>query len=207
MRMLNFFRKFFPGAPVQAGSKPLKVIVGLGNPGVQYQHTPHNLGFEVIDRLAATAEIVCGVKQCRSLTGVVQLAGFEVLLAKPQTYMNRSGPSVKGLLERYALTAGDLIVVCDDLALPWGKIRVRAKGGSGGHKGLQSIIDTLATNEFVRMRLGIAPEAEVVDVVEYVLCPIPREKAAAAREMIDSGAEAAKTICQSGVQAAMNGYN
>jgi peptidyl-tRNA hydrolase, PTH1 family len=207
MGIVSFFRTLFPGTLSAVVETPQKVIVGLGNPGGQYRQTPHNLGFEVIDWLAAEAAVSCGRQQCRARVGVGRIGGTNVLLVKPQAFMNRSGLPVKELLEQYRRTAGELIVVCDDLALPFGKVRVRAKGSSGGHKGLQSIIERLGTSEFVRVRLGIGPETQVEDAAEYVLSSMPGEKQAAAQEMIRVAGEAVKTICQAGVQAAMNQHN
>jgi len=186
---------------------PQKIIVGLGNPGIQHENTPHSLGFRVIDRLAAEAKIGCVARESRALTGVIKIDDLEVLLAKPQTYMNLSGDSVKGLLHRYWLNTGDLIVVCDDLALPWGRLRIRARGSSGGHNGLQSIIEALGTSEFIRVRLGIAPERNIDDSAQYVLTPISAEKETTVLEMVCKAQEALKTICQSGVQVAMSKFN
>lgn len=181
--------------------------MGLGNPGIEYRHSPHNLGFMVIDQLAAASGAGRGRKQGQAWVAPGQLGGRQVLLVKPQTFMNRSGLAVQAVLDRHRLAPADLIVICDDLALPFGKVRVRAQGSSGGHKGLQSIIESIGSSEFIRVRLGIGAEAGVNDVVAYVLAAMPREKQAAAQEMIGVAGEAVRTICQSGVQAAMNQHN
>src|SRR5438132_7175150 len=152
-----------------------KVVVGLGNPGMEYQNTPHNLGFEVVDLLASRGGASWRTKECSALTTRMSLGDFDILLAKPQTFMNLSGKSVAELLEKYEVSVDGLIVACDDLALPFGKIRVRGQGSSGGHKGLESIIQWLNSGEFPRVRLGIAPAFEVQDLATYVLSPISKD--------------------------------
>jgi PTH1 family peptidyl-tRNA hydrolase len=184
-----------------------KVVVGLGNPGVHYQNTPHNLGFCVIDLLAGEAAVPLDTQECRALTARRSFGDSAVLLAKPQTFMNLSGGSVASLLEKFDLSASDLIVVCDDLALPYGRIRIRGQGSSGGHRGLESIIEWLNTNEFVRVRLGVGPGVEIPDAAEYVLTPIPAEFSQLTVEMSLQGKEAVKLICSQGLPAAMNKFN
>ena len=131
------------------------LVVGLGNPGEEYENTPHNLGFMVIDRLAESHAIRVSRKENTSFVGLGAVGGKRVALAKPQTYMNLSGPAVRGLLERYELKPDRLIVVYDELDLPWGSLRIRMKGSAAGHKGVKSLIGSLGTNEFTRVRLGI----------------------------------------------------
>jgi peptidyl-tRNA hydrolase, PTH1 family len=184
-----------------------KVVVGLGNPGLRYQNTPHNLGFSVIDLLASEAGVPLDTEDCQSLMATRSVGDFNLLLAKPQTFMNLSGGSVASLLEKFSLSAHDLIVVCDDLALPFGKIRIRGQGSSGGHKGLDSIIESLNTNEFVRVRLGVQPGEEILDAAEYVLNPIPVELRQLSTEMRWGGKEAVKLICSQGLTVAMNKFN
>ena len=184
-----------------------KVVVGLGNPGPQYRNTPHNLGFGVIDLLADEVGLSLWTNECRALTARRIFGDELVLLAKPQTYMNLSGRSVALLLEECQLSPDDLIVVCDDLALPYGKIRIRGQGSSGGHKGLESIIGWLETTQFVRVRLGIGPGEEILDVADYVLHPIPLELSSLTKEMSLQAKEAVKLICSEGFRAAMNKYN
>ena len=133
------------------------LMAGLGNPGEEYENTPHNLGFMVIDRLAESNAIRVGRKENMSLVGLGAIEEKQVALAKPQTYMNLSGPSVKGLLERYELKPDRLIVVYDELDLPWGSLQIKPKGSAAGHKGMKSVIAALGTSEFVRVRLGIHP--------------------------------------------------
>src|SRR5216684_3154460 len=149
------------------------LIVGLGNPGEEYERTPHNLGFRVIDRLAETNSIRVTRKENMSLVGLGQIRGTEIALAKPQTYMNLSGPAVRGLLERYELKPDRLIVVYDELDLPWATLRIRIKGSAAGHNGVKSLIGSLGTNEFTRVRMGIDP-GNPVDGEKFVLAPFKR---------------------------------
>jgi PTH1 family peptidyl-tRNA hydrolase len=184
-----------------------KLVVGLGNPGAKYRNTPHNLGFEVVDRLALDAGTWWKAGSCLALLAEAKLDESDLVLLKPQTYVNLSGRSVRMALEEFAASQDELLVVCDDLALPWGKIRIRRKGGAGGHNGLKSVIESLGNEEFGRVRLGILPEAEFGDAAEYVLNPIPREVRELADEMVRRGAEAVKLISRSGFVAAMNQFN
>src|SRR5579864_2733037 len=132
-----------------------KLVVGLGNPGEDYEETAHNLGFLVVDRLAARNGIKIGRKDSRALVGQGSIAGKRVLLAKPQTFMNVSGPSVNGLLVKYELQPGRLLLVYDDLDLPWQSLRIRPKGSAGGHHGVDSVIRSTGSADFPRVRLGI----------------------------------------------------
>ena len=149
----------------------MKLIVGLGNPGIEYQFTPHNMGFLAIDRIAEQCGVKVANRHCKAVTARAIVEGQPVLLAKPETYMNRSGDSVRELLERYeADPAKDLIVLYDDLALPFGSIRVRERGSAGGHNGMKSIIASLGgSQEFLRVRLGIAPEYKLASGRDYLL--------------------------------------
>jgi peptidyl-tRNA hydrolase, PTH1 family len=183
------------------------IVVGLGNPGIQFQNTPHNLGFEVVNLLATEKGAHWRLEDSDALVTEIRIAESEMILAKPQTLMNLSGRSVVSLLEKFGLFARDLIVTCDDLALPFGKIRVRGHGRSGGHKGLESIIEELDSNEFIRVRLGIGPGNEPFDAATYVLQPIASELRDQAIQMTTQGKEAVKTICFSGLHTAMNQFN
>jgi PTH1 family peptidyl-tRNA hydrolase len=185
----------------------MKLVVGLGNPGRRYAHTPHNAGFAVVDQLATAGRSPWKSDPCLALVATVGLSGASLLLAKPQTYVNLSGHAVSLLLSEYRLSLDDLVVICDDLALPFGRIRIRAKGSDGGHNGLKSIIEDLATREFTRVRLGMAPEQAVVDAAEYVLSLIPPHWAEAFEQMVLRGQAAVESICQDGVAAAMNRFN
>lgn len=185
----------------------MKLIVGLGNPGAEYEFTRHNLGFLLVDLLAERARCRVSRPEDQALVGRGRLAGVEVALAKPQTYMNLSGDSVKALASRYEARPEEVVVAVDDVALPFGRIRVRPGGSAGGHNGLKSIIARLGTQEFPRVRMGIAPDHPVGDMARFVLQPFPR----AAREDVDkmlwTAADAVEAILVEGVDAAMQKYN
>jgi PTH1 family peptidyl-tRNA hydrolase len=179
----------------------VKLIVGLGNPGIEYQFTPHNLGFLTIDRIAGDRDVEVRNRQCRALTGRTHIGDEQVLLAKPETFMNLSGLSVRELLAEYQLRPeADLIVIYDELDLPLGTIRIRQRGSSAGHNGMESIIGTLGTEEFLRIRLGIAPEKKI-------LKPFTRRQLKVVDEVLDTAAEAVKVILTEGPAAAMNRFN
>ena len=185
----------------------MRVIVGLGNPGIEYTCTPHNLGFLVVDSLAEEAGIRVSRPESKSLVGIGQIAGQDVVLAKPQTMMNLSGLAVSELVRRAGCEPSDVIVICDDIALPWGMIRVRERGSAGGHNGLKSVISALGSMEFPRVRLGVQPEEFRGDLKEYVLRQIRRDEEDLVAEEIEQGAEAVKVILAEGTQAAMNRFN
>jgi PTH1 family peptidyl-tRNA hydrolase len=185
----------------------MRVIVGLGNPGPEYEFTPHNLGFLVVDVLAEDAGIRVTRPESKSLVGLGRIAGQEVVLAKPQTMMNLSGLAVRELVSRAECEPTDVIVLCDDIALPWGMLRVRERGTAGGHNGLKSVIGALGTMEFVRVRLGVKPAEMRGDLKEYVLRQIRRDEEDMVAEEIEQGAEAVKVILAEGTQAAMNRFN
>ncbi len=156
----------------------MKVVVGLGNPGEKYDLTRHNIGFMVVDALAEQAQRPIKLAECESLTGRVTLAGEPVLLVKPRTYMNLSGQAVARVCEKYdADPRQDVLIVVDDIALPFGKLRLRAKGSAGSHNGLKSIIERLRTQEFARLRVGIQPDHPIGDLADFVLAKFsPRER-------------------------------
>jgi PTH1 family peptidyl-tRNA hydrolase len=188
----------------------VKLIVGLGNPGIEYQFTPHNMGFLAIDRIAEQCGVKVANRHCKAVTARVILEGQPVLLAKPETYMNLSGESVRGLLERYeAEPAQDLIVLYDELALPFGSIRVRERGSAGGHNGMKSIIACLGgLQDFLRVRLGVAPEHKLTDVREYLTeRPMRKAQLLLADEALDASSEAVRMILTLGASAAMNRFN
>jgi PTH1 family peptidyl-tRNA hydrolase len=185
----------------------MRLIVGLGNPGIEYAWTPHNLGFLVVDALAEDAGIRVTRPEAKSLVGLGQIAAHEVVLAKPQTTMNLSGLALRELVSRAECEPSDLIVVCDDVALPWGMLRVRERGTAGGHNGLKSVIGALGTTEFVRVRLGVKPEEMRGDLKEYVLRQIRRDEEDLVAEEIEQGAEAVKVILAEGTPSAMNRFN
>jgi peptidyl-tRNA hydrolase, PTH1 family len=185
----------------------MKLIIGLGNPGPEYEWTPHNLGFLAVDALAGRAGIRVTRPESRALVGLGKLAAHEVVLAKPQTMMNLSGVSVRMLLERYESAPADLILLIDEVDLPWGMLRVRDKGRNSTHKGLQSIIGSLGTDEFVRVRLGCRPEKLWGDRRDYVLREMDREERKIADEMVVEAADAVVAILTEGVEKAMSRFN
>ena len=187
----------------------MKLIVGLGNPGIEYQFTPHNMGFLAVDRLANECGVKITNRHSRAVTARAILEGQQVLLAKPETYMNHSGESVRELLERYeADPERDLIVLYDDLALPLGSIRVRERGSAGGHNGMKSVIACLGgSQEFLRIRLGIAPDHVLTSGKDYVLSPFRKAQLAAADEALEKSSQAVRVILTLGVAAAMNRFN
>jgi PTH1 family peptidyl-tRNA hydrolase len=182
------------------------LIVGLGNPGEEYEFTPHNLGFMVIDRLAGSHAIRVSRKENLSRVGLGAIEGKPVALAKPQTFMNLSGPAVQGLLERYGLKPDRLVVVSDELDLPWATLRIRPKGSAAGHKGLKSVIGSLGTNEFTRVRLGIHP-GHPVDGEKFVLGPFKRAQRQEVDEVVGRGAAAVESILAEGVEKSMTMLN
>lgn len=169
--------------------------------------TRHNVGFMVIERLAADTGIVMKQSECQSLVGRAVIEGTDVKLAKPQTYMNLSGRAVGCLAGSDELQAGDIIVVVDDLALPLGKLRIRRKGSAGGHNGLKSIIEELGTNEFSRLRLGIKPESTIAEPVEFVLSHFERDELPRLDEMIDRAVAALRMMLREGVDKTMSRFN
>jgi PTH1 family peptidyl-tRNA hydrolase len=185
----------------------MRLIVGLGNPGIEYAWTPHNLGFLVVDMLAEQAGIRVTRPESKSYVGMGSITGHEVMLAKPQTMMNLSGIAVRELVGRADCPTSDVIVVCDDIALPWGMLRVRERGTAGGHNGLKSVIGALGTKDFPRVRLGVRPEEFRGDLKEYVLRQIRRDEEDLVAEEIEQGAEAVKAILAEGTQSAMNRFN
>jgi peptidyl-tRNA hydrolase, PTH1 family len=185
----------------------MKVIVGLGNPGTQYDWTPHNIGFLAIDSIAERAGIRVTRPESKSQVGVGKLAGEDVVLAKPQTFMNLSGGAVRMLLERYECGPEDLIVLSDEAMLPWGMLRIRERGSAGGHNGLNSIIGSLGTNEFIRIRLGVQPEHPLGDMADYVLGVMRKPEREIAAQMAVETAEAVEMILTGGVGQAMTRFN
>lgn len=186
----------------------MKLVVGLGNPGIEYQFTPHNLGFLTIDRIAERSKVDVASRRCQAATAKVRLAGHEVMLAKPETFMNLSGLSVRKLVEDLGVEpAKDLIVVYDELDLPFGTIRIRQRGGTAGHNGLESVVGSLGTDEFVRVRLGIDPDHPVRDAAKFVLAQFKKSHLEAVDELIGRGADAVEAILNDGLAAAMNRFN
>ncbi len=185
----------------------MRIIVGLGNPGREYTWTPHNLGFHVIDLLAERFGIHVTRPEAQSYVGLGRIAGHDVALAKPQTFMNASGHAVSDLIERYEVDPSQAIIISDEVALPWGAIRIRERGSAGGHNGLKSVIGALGTDHFLRVRLGIRPEFPVRDLAAYDLAPMGKDVREAAAKMIDTAADAIETIVTEGASRAMSRFN
>lgn len=184
----------------------MKLIVGLGNPGPEYEWTPHNLGFIAVDALAGRAGIRVTRPEAKSFVGRGAIAGHDVVLAKPQTMMNLSGAALRVMFERYECTPEDLIVLSDEVALPWGMIRINERGSAGGHNGLKSIVQA-AGMEFIRVRMGAKPEHPIGDLADYVLCPMNREHREIAQQMAADAAEAVEIILGEGAGKAMAKFN
>jgi len=185
----------------------MRLIVGLGNPDPEYQWTPHNLGFMAVDELANRAAVRVERPEGKALVGRGKLAGEEILLAKPQTYMNLSGISVRELLAKYELDVSDLLVMWDEVQLPLGTIRIHPDGSAGSHNGAQSVINALGTQEFARLRLGCGPDHPLNSRREHVLRPMRKAELEIASEMIDEAGNAVETILKEGIDAAMNKFN
>jgi PTH1 family peptidyl-tRNA hydrolase len=186
----------------------VKLIVGLGNPGIEYQFTPHNIGFLAVDRIASEKGIEIRNRQCRALTARAQIGNDSVLLAKPETFMNLSGISVRELLAEYeAVPESDLIVIQDELDFPLGTLRIHTRRSSAGHNGIESIIDALGTQDFLRIRVGVAPDHKLSDGKEYLLSPMRKGQLAVVDEMLETATEAVKVILAEGPAAAMNRFN
>jgi peptidyl-tRNA hydrolase, PTH1 family len=191
------------------GNRQLAIIVGLGNPGADYEWSRHNLGFMLIDKLANEAGIECKRRECQALVGRGEVEGATVKLVKPQTFMNLSGETVACLITKHKLQdpGKHLIVISDDLALPFDRIRIRERGSAGGHNGLKSIIASLGTNEFTRLRLGIQPDHPVADTKRFVLDPFPRSVRGEVEQMLEKAVAALRCILRDGVLRAMSEYN
>jgi len=192
----------------------MKIIMGLGNPGRQYQHNRHNVGFHCIDRLADRYSIKINNRLCQSLTGTGQIEGEEIVLAKPSTFVNLSGTAAAGLLKRFGSRPEDLIVIHDDLDLPTGRIRVRLGGGSGGHRGVRSIIHMIDSRDFHRVRIGISHpcpdrshDSYENEIVDYVLGDFSREENELIQPALERACDAAAAILTEGIEAAMNKFN
>ncbi|MFZ5650590.1 MAG: aminoacyl-tRNA hydrolase [Bacillota bacterium] len=184
------------------------LVVGLGNPGREYAFTRHNMGFRLVDLLAARLNTPVDKNLFKSITGRGLLHGKTVILAKPQTYMNLSGNSVAALMNWFKATPSDLVVAYDDVDLPPGKIRLRPHGGHGGHRGMESIIEKTGTGGFARVRIGVGrPPNPGYDTADWVLGRLSEEEEKLAGEALERAAEAVITLINEGIDAAMNRYN
>jgi PTH1 family peptidyl-tRNA hydrolase len=183
------------------------LVVGLGNPGEEYAATPHNAGFMVVDRLAEMHAISVNRKDSKALIGVGEIADKPVMLAKPQTYMNDSGTSLAPLMEKHGFTPADLIVVWDELNLPFGGLKILTKGSAGGHNGASSVIRSVGTQEFVRVRLGVHPGHLLSSGMDYLLAPVKRSRRKELEELVGRGADAVVSIIAEGAAMAMTKFN
>ena len=191
----------------------MKLIIGLGNPGKEYARNRHNVGFHCINQLAKLNSIDLKQRQCQSRVGTGTIAGTKVVLAKPGTFVNRSGEAVKQLMRKHGVEAKDILVIYDDLDLPLGKIRLRKDGSSGGHKGMKSIIAALGGQDFLRIKIGIGRPREENEfrneemVVNHVLSDFTPEETKLIKPAIDRAAEAVESIIAEGIDEAMNKFN
>lgn len=183
------------------------LIVGLGNPGREYERTRHNLGFMLVDLLARESQTQVKREECGALIGRAEIENQTVELAKPQTFMNLTGEAVSCLLKKPARSLEKLIVISDDLALPFGSIRLRPKGSHGGHNGLRSIIDCLNTSEFIRLRIGIQPEHPVSNARNFVLENFSKTEKETVEKILEQSAEAVRAIIKDGIEKAMAEFN
>jgi len=184
------------------------MVIGLGNPGKRYKGTPHNVGYDTVDRLAGT--LAAGLRKSlrfRSRIGRGRLEGEAVLLVKPETYMNRSGVAVQAVMHYYRVELDDVVVVLDDADLELGRIRVKGRGSSGGHRGLQSVIDQVKSTAFTRVRIGVGRRGEHADLVGHVLSPFSGEDAETAGQAVTRAAQAVCCVLEKGVNEAMNRFN
>ncbi|MDZ7637285.1 MAG: aminoacyl-tRNA hydrolase [Bryobacterales bacterium] len=193
-------------AALREEAKPF-LIVGLGNPGNQYELTPHNIGFQVVDRLAERLQVRISQRSANALIGFGREGKHPLILAKPQTYMNLSGTAVKPLLANQGLSASQLIVVYDDFDLPFTGLRIRLQGSAGTHNGMKSLVGSLGTGEFVRVRLGIHPQHPFGDAARFVLAKFRKADLADVAELVDYASDAVLAIVSEGAEKAMTKFN
>lgn len=195
------------GGREEYADPPPKLIVGLGNPGDQYAGTRHNVGFWCIDRLAKTYSIDVTDRGRHAIIGEGQILGFDVVLVKPRTFVNRSGDAVRYVLDRFHVSPDQLIVIYDDISLPIGKMRIRPDGSAGGHNGMKSIIQTLGTHHIPRFRVGVGAPTSAAENIEYVLGTIKDEESAVINESIDRLIQGIEAVLAKGITEAMNKLN
>jgi PTH1 family peptidyl-tRNA hydrolase len=184
----------------------VKVIVGLGNPGVHYEKTRHNIGFQVVDQLAKTNHILISTKRFKSLYGAGRIDSEKVILFKPMTFMNRSGEALKKAVHFFQIEIEDVIVIHDDLDLPFGRLRFKRRGGDGGHQGVRSIIESIGKNNFLRLRIGIGRPPQGMDPADYVLTPFEEIQHSDLDEIVFRAVEALRVLLLEGIETAMNRY-
>ena len=185
----------------------MKIIVGLGNPGIKYAGTRHNMGFSAVTALSDKYNIPFNKKECKSVTGHGFIEGEKVVLAQPQTYMNLSGEAVRALMDFYKCTPEDIIIIYDDVDLEVGRIRIRPRGSAGGHNGIKNIIEHLGTDTFDRIKIGVGARPEDWDMADHVLSRPTKEELPDIRAAVDRARDAAVEIIRSGAEAAMNQFN
>jgi PTH1 family peptidyl-tRNA hydrolase len=183
------------------------LVAGLGNPGEEYALSPHNLGFLTVDRLAERHGIRVTRKDSKALVGVGEIDGQAVMLAKPQTFMNLSGTSVAPLMEKHSIPVEKLVVVYDELDLPWLGLKIKPKGSAAGHNGMKSVIGSLKTSDIARVRMGIHPGHKLSSGADFVLAPVKRSQRKELEEFVDYSADAVRSIIAEGVEKAMTRFN
>lgn len=186
---------------------PKWLVVGLGNPGPEYEQSPHNAGFLAVERFAERNGIRVGRKESLALVGVGAVSGVEIVAAKPQTYMNESGGSVRQLLPKYEVEPANLLLVYDELALPWGQLRLRSKGSAAGHNGVASVIRSIGTQDFPRLRIGVHPGHPLSSGKDYLLSPVRRGLREEWGAMLGQAAEAIESVIAEGVEKSMAKIN
>lgn len=183
------------------------LIAGLGNPGAKYAGTRHNIGFDAVTAIADKYGIALKTKECKGVTGTGVIAGVKVKLVQPQTFMNNSGECLRALMDFYKIPADDILVICDEVSLPTGRLRIRAKGSAGGHNGMKSIIAHIGTSDFVRLRIGVGEKPADWDLADHVLAHFPKEEEATVRDALKRAADAVECFLDEGIEAAMNRFN
>ena len=183
------------------------LIIGLGNPGSKYAGTRHNIGFSAVTELADECGIALKTKECKGITGTGTIEGVKVKLVQPQTFMNNSGECVRALMDFYKVPAEDILVICDEVSLPTGKLRIRAKGSAGGHNGMKSIIAHAGTGDFARLRIGVGEKPEGWDLADHVLAHFPKGEEPAVRESLKRAVAAVRCFLSDGIEETMNRFN
>ncbi len=184
----------------------MKIIVGLGNPGIQYRMSRHNIGFQVVDRLAQINNLTVRTKRFKSLYGRGSIDSQQVILTKPITFMNRSGEAVKKATDFFHLSVEDLVVVHDDMDLPFGRVRFKRRGGDGGHQGVRSIIDSLGESAFLRLKVGIGRPPQGMDPADYVLEAFDKSEQSRLDQVLSQAAGSLKVMLSEGLEKAMNQF-
>ncbi|HUL20981.1 MAG TPA: aminoacyl-tRNA hydrolase [Thermodesulfobacteriota bacterium] len=184
----------------------MKIIVGLGNPGTQYRMSRHNIGFQVVDRLAQINHISVRTRRFSSVYGTGWINSHQIVLSKPMTFMNRSGEAVKKTTDFFRLGMEDLVVVHDDLDLPFGRLRFKRRGGDGGHQGVRSIIERMGGNNFLRLKVGIGRPPRGLDSADYVLETFDRNEESLLDQILPQAVESLKVMLLEGLEKAMNQF-